>query len=218
MANNAKVLVLGVDAMDPLVTRRFMRESIMPNMEKLMKMSSCRYDCVAVYKKKKDSEPLYVLRKDVFEENLVDIAIKKDKTYNVTHNMRVLELAEDGTHLKVWISPGRRVVVVALRNKDAVLLGYGGPECGDICFWMAEGYNLDHGDSLSATLGIGETSVFPIFCAAGPHFKKNYRTDRIIRQVDVTPTVAAILGTRMPTQCEGAPVYQILENYSQGCE
>ena len=43
MANNAKVLVLGVDAMDPLVTRRFMRESIMPNMEKLMKMSSCRF-------------------------------------------------------------------------------------------------------------------------------------------------------------------------------
>ena len=132
--------------------------------------------------------------------------------------MRVLELAEDGTHLKVWISPGKRVVAVALRNKDAVLLGYGGPECGDICFWMAEGYNLDHGDSLSTTLGIGETSVYPIFCAAGPHFKKNYRIDRIIRQVDVTPTVAAILGTRMPAQCEGAPVYQILENYSQGCE
>ena len=190
MANNAKVLVLGVDAMDPIVTRRFMRESIMPNMEKLMKMSSCRYDRVAVYKK--DSEPLYVLRKDAFVENLVDIAIKKDKTYNVTRNMRVLELAEDGTHLKVWISPGRRVVAVALRNKDAVLLGYGGPECGDICFWMAEGYNLDHGDSLSTTLGIGETSVYPIFCAAGPHFKKNYRTDRIIRQVNVTPTVAQV--------------------------
>ncbi len=46
MANNAKVLVLGVDAMDPLVTRRFMRESIMPNMEKLMKMSSCREDLI----------------------------------------------------------------------------------------------------------------------------------------------------------------------------
>ena len=43
MANNAKVLVLGVDAMDPLVTRRFMRESIMPNMEKLIKMGSCRF-------------------------------------------------------------------------------------------------------------------------------------------------------------------------------
>ena len=83
-------------------------------------------------------------------------------------------------------------MAVALRNKDAVLLGYGGPECGDICFWIAEGYNLDHGDSLSTTLGIGETSVSPIFCAAGPHFKKNYRTDRIIRQVNVTPTVAQV--------------------------
>ena len=403
------------------------------------------YDRVAVYKKKKDIEPLYVLRKDVYEENLLDEALKKDVTYEVTRNMRVLELAEDGTHLKVWISPamdincdimfsprsmyhtivdnagycpplsfvgggdedlilkctwetwnrigefndralhymiekegvevifshyhnvdlqghmivkflkdkgqkgfklteekywdlfrmvykqtddyigkfmdladkgwdiilvsdhgqvcpehehvimgdptgctipvmrelgftvmekdengndtydidwsktkavtnrgnniylnligrtdhgivdpkdqyeleeeiitalygyhskttGKRVVAVALRNKDAVLLGYGGPECGDICFWMAEGYNLDHGDSLSTTLGYGETSVSPIFFAVGPHFKAGYKTDRIIRQIDVTPTVAAILGTRMPAQCEGAPVYQILQN------
>ena len=99
-----------------------------------------------------------------------------------------------------------------------MLLGYGGPECGDICFWMAEGYNLDHGDSLSTTWGYGETSVSPIFAAAGPHFKEDYRTDRIIRQVDVAPTVAMVLGTRMPDQCEGAPVYQILQHYSVSAE
>lgn len=113
---------------------------------------------------------------------------------------------------------GKRVVAIALRNKDAILLGYGGPECGDICFWMAEGYNLDHGDSLSTTYGCGETSVSPIFAAIGPHIKEDYKTDRVIRQVDVTPTVAMILGTRMPAQCEGAPVYQILRNYSMGAQ
>ena len=41
--------------------------------------------------------------------------------------------------------------------------------------------------------------------------KKNHKTDRVIRSIDVTPTVAALLGLRMPAQAEGAPVYQILE-------
>lgn len=105
---------------------------------------------------------------------------------------------------------GKRVVALALRNKDAILLGYGGPECGDICVWMSEGYNRDHGDSLSTTFGFGGTSVSPIFVAAGPGIKENYITERIIREVDVAPTVALLGGVRMPAQCEGAPIYQIL--------
>ncbi len=105
---------------------------------------------------------------------------------------------------------GKRVVSIALRNRDAVLLGYGGPECGDIVYWMAEGYNFDHGDSLSTTLGVKDTSVSPIFIAAGPGIKEGFETDRIIRQIDFVPTVAVIGGVRMPAQCEGAPVYQIL--------
>lgn len=106
---------------------------------------------------------------------------------------------------------GRRVISIALRNRDAVLLGYSGPEVGDIVYWVAEGYNFDHGDSLSTTLGEKDTSVSPIFIAAGSGIKENYYTDRMIRQIDVTPTAAALLGTRMPLQCEGAPVYQIFD-------
>ena len=105
---------------------------------------------------------------------------------------------------------GKRVVALALRNKDVVLLGYGGPECGDICVWMSEGYNRDHGDALSTTFGFADTSVSPIFMAAGNGIKEDYQTDRIIREVDVAPTVALLGGVRMPRQCEGAPIYQIL--------
>lgn len=105
---------------------------------------------------------------------------------------------------------GKRIVSVALRNRDAVLLGYGGPDCGDICYWMAEGYNFDHGDCLSTIYGENSTSVSPIFIAAGPGVKEGYETDRVIRQVDFAATVAALGGVRMPRQCEGAPVYQIL--------
>ena len=42
--------------------------------------------------------------------------------------------------------------------------------------------------------------------------KEGYKTNRIIRQVDVVPTLCTLLGTRMPAQCEGAPVYQIFED------
>lgn len=104
---------------------------------------------------------------------------------------------------------GKRVIALALRNKDAVLLGMGGPECGDILIWTAEGYNWDHADSLSTTYGEAETSVSPIFIAAGKGLKKSFSTTRIIRQVDVAPTLCALGGVRYPAQCEGAPIYQI---------
>lgn len=105
---------------------------------------------------------------------------------------------------------GRRVVAMALTNRDAVLLGMNGEECGDIVFFMAEGFNIIHADSLSTQRGYFDTSVSPIFVAAGAGVKENYKVERVIRQVDVAPTVAALTGLRMPAQCEGAPAYQIL--------
>ena len=105
---------------------------------------------------------------------------------------------------------GRAIISLALRNKDAVLLGLGGPECGDIVVFQAEQNLMDHGDSLSTFTGLQNTSVSPIFVAAGKGIKENFRTPRYIREVDVAPTVAALLGVRMPEQCEGAVVHQIL--------
>lgn len=106
---------------------------------------------------------------------------------------------------------GKRVIGICLRNRDGVLLGVNGPQCGDIFFSIEEGFNRLHGDSLSTSLGYFNTSVSPIFIAAGNGIKKNYLTHRTIRQVDVTPTVSALLGIRFPHQCEGAPIYQILQ-------
>ncbi len=106
---------------------------------------------------------------------------------------------------------GKRVFALALRNKDAVHFGMGGPETGDIVYFLAEGYNGDHGDSLSTAWGEGDTSVSPIFVGAGPGFKQGYYTDRVIRQIDFAPTISALLGLRMPAQAEGAPAYQILD-------
>lgn len=106
---------------------------------------------------------------------------------------------------------GHRVISMALRNQDALVVGMGGPECGDIVYFVAEGYTDDHGDSLSTMLGTCGTSVASVFAATGPGIKKGYKTDRVVRHVDVTPTAAVLLGLDMPAQCEGAPVYQILD-------
>ena len=105
---------------------------------------------------------------------------------------------------------GRRVVAVALRNRDAAVLGLGGPECGDIIYFMEEGFNIIHQDSLSTQRGYFDTSVSPIFVAAGKGIRAGFTTERVIRQVDVAPTVAVLGGVRMPAQCEGAAAYHIL--------
>ena len=115
---------------------------------------------------------------------------------------KLYELKDPITH--------KRIVSVALRNREAVLLGQGGPEAGDILVWHAEGYNFDHDDCLSTTWGENDTSVSPIFIGAGKGFKEGFYTDRMIRQIDFAATVAVLGGVRMPHQCEGAPIYQIL--------
>lgn len=105
---------------------------------------------------------------------------------------------------------GKRIVSIALRNKEAAILGLSGDECGDILYWLEEGFNRLHGDSLPTFQGMHETSVSPIFIAAGQGIKENFTTSRVIRTIDVTPTVAVLAGVRMPEHCEGAPIYQIL--------
>ncbi len=105
---------------------------------------------------------------------------------------------------------GHRLVALALRNRDAILLGSGGPDSGDILIYIAEGYNFDHADCLSTINGACGTSVRSVFMAAGSGIKAGFTTERVIKHVDVSPTVAWLLDLRMPRECEGAPVYQII--------
>lgn len=104
---------------------------------------------------------------------------------------------------------GHRIVALALHNKDAVLLGLGGPMGSDIVLFLHESYAEDHGAALSTAYGHNDTSLSPIFIAAGKGIKPNYRTTRYIREVDVAPTAAVLLGVDIPADCEGAPAYQI---------
>lgn len=146
--------------------------------------------------------------------NHIYINLKGRDKYGIVDPAEKYELEDQIiTDLYKYQDPqtGKRIISIALRNKDAAILGMSGPECGDIIYWNAEGFNRAHGDSLSTFLGDFHTSVSPIFVAAGPGLKKGFTTERVIRQVDFAPTVAAISGVRMPAQCEGAPIYQIMD-------
>lgn len=60
---------------------------------------------------------------------------------------------------------------------------------------------------------ITDIKILPasIFIEVGKSIRKGYTTQRVIREVDVTPTVAVLLGVRMTWKCEDALVYQILD-------
>ena len=111
-------------------------------------------------------------------------------------------------------STGRRIISLAVRNCDALVFGMGQEGMGDIIYFLEDGFHRVHGDSWSTRRDHGgyHTSVSPIFIATGSGIKKGYYTDRVIRQVDVAPTICTLLDVRMPAQCEGAPVYQIIED------
>lgn len=145
--------------------------------------------------------------------NHIYINLKGRQDYGIVDPEDQYELEEEiMTALYGYRDPetGKRIIAMALRNKDAAVLGLSGPECGDIIYFTAEGYTMDHGDCLTTTYGYANTSVAPIFVAAGKGLKESYTTDRVIRLVDIAPTVAVLAGVRMPKQCEGAPIYQIL--------
>lgn len=107
---------------------------------------------------------------------------------------------------------GRRIISLAIRNRDALVMGCGQDGWGDIIYFVEDGFHHVHGEAWSTRMDHGghHTSVSPVFIAAGSGIKEGYVTDRVIRQVDVAPTITTLLGARMPAQCEGAPAYQIL--------
>ena len=69
----------------------------------ILKGDSGTYDHIAIYASKKDLQPLIIAEKDIFTSNYMDKAIKGDQTFFTNRNLRLLEIAEDGSHLKLWI-------------------------------------------------------------------------------------------------------------------
>lgn len=64
------------------------------------------YDTMQIFTSKKESEPLAVLKAGEYVKDVIDDAIleKNDEKIKVNRNMRILEMAEDGSHIRMWIS------------------------------------------------------------------------------------------------------------------
>lgn len=142
------------------------------------------------------------------EGNVIDGLIDPEDQYEVEE-----QIITDLYNIKDKES-GKRIIAWALRRKDAVPLGLGGeyPQCGDIIYCMAEGYEHDHDDSMATSLGEGDTSAGPVFIGCGAGFKRGCTSDRWIKQIDIAPTISALLGVRVPHECEGSPAYQMIED------
>lgn len=106
---------------------------------------------------------------------------------------------------------GKRPVALAITKEAALLLGMGGDQCGDVVYTLYPEYGSQHGSFL-ATEKWGLGDLHPLSVFYGPGFKKGYQMKRAVQLCDVVPTICYILGIPYPITCEGAVIYQAMEN------
>ncbi len=124
---------------------------------------------------------------------------------------RVVEQAI--TAMRTYIDPklGLAPFSLVLKREDARILGHYTQRSGDIVYSVDERYAYTHGQQLPASrLGIGSMRFLLIM--AGHLLKKDLRLERNLNLVDVTPTICHIMKLPIPKNCEGAIIYQALEN------
>ncbi len=118
---------------------------------------------------------------------------------------------------------GERVVSVALRKKDAQLLGYAGPTCPDVAWHYNSGFSwgavpkgklvapcsisANHGPQMPVTFGKTSDNM-SFFALAGPGVKKGERWDATrrghVRLADMVPTICELSGIPTPLDATGA--------------
>jgi len=87
----------------------------------------------------------------------------------------------------------------------------GGEQCGDVVYTCYPEYGAQHGPILStAKWGIGDLHTMSVFY--GPGIKKGFEMERATQLVDIVPTICYMMGIPYPTTCEGAVLYQAMED------
>jgi len=106
---------------------------------------------------------------------------------------------------------GARPVLLAVRKEDARVFGMGGAQAGDVVYALKPEYMAEHGYGLpTGESGCGSLKNVLIF--KGPNIKKGFRYERPRWLADIVPTLCYMTGNNMPTEAEGGPIYQIMEN------
>ena len=109
---------------------------------------------------------------------------------------------------------GERVISMAMRRSEMAVLGLNDASeegLGDIFFMLEPKFTRDQGNSFSNCEILG-TSLKCMFMMAGPGIKENYIIPRDVQEVDVTPTLCHLFGSKeMPNGVEGGVLYQALK-------
>ena len=106
---------------------------------------------------------------------------------------------------------GLKPIGFAFKKQNARFLDLYGDTTGDVVFCYADEYGSQHGPQFpSATDGMGD--LHGLFALSGPGVKKGHVLERNVSLKDLVPTVCYLMDLPVPADCEGAVVYQALDD------
>ena len=106
---------------------------------------------------------------------------------------------------------GRKPVSLALKREDARILGLYSDHVGDVIYALDPRFGTEHAWHLpTARYGMGDLRALLIM--AGPGVRRGEIIDRTVWLTDIVPTICHLCEMPVPKQCEGAIVYQALED------
>lgn len=128
---------------------------------------------------------------------------------------KVVQQIIDALYSYVEPETGKRPIALALGPEDRRILGHYGDRSGDVVYAVSPEFGVEHGPHLStARKGIGDLRATLIL--KGPGVKKGVEIDRTVWLTDIVPTICHIADLPVPEQCEGAVIYQALEDPDAG--
>lgn len=106
---------------------------------------------------------------------------------------------------------GKKPIAFALKREDARMLGLYGDMVGDVIYGIRAEFSGEHGRQLpTGEFGMG--SMKGLLIMSGPNIKKNYVLTRTVWLTDIVPTICYLMDLPVPRDCEGAIIYQALED------
>ena len=143
---------------------------------------------------------IYINLKDRYSHGIVDPAEYEEV------QERIIKALYEHTDPKT----NKKPVALALKKKDARLLGLYGDRIGDVVYAESDDYGGHHGQLPTANYGIG--SLKGLLIMAGPGLKKGCILERTIRATDIVPTVCHLTGLPIPKDAEGGIIYQAIQD------
>lgn len=106
---------------------------------------------------------------------------------------------------------GKRPYVLALRREDSRMIGLYGDRVGDVVYAHGPEFGHEHGSNLP-TARYGRGSIEATLILSGPGIRKSQRRQGTTGIQDVVPTICYLLDIPFPRGCDGAIIYDALED------